>query len=116
MRPVDKSIGSVERGVALVKRWLKIHTRVARQRDVAPGEIAPPIAEDARLYVSPRCKRTIDEFGMYRRRRDPRNTELVLEDIQDGHDHAMDSLRYPIANHFPDVITPVRDVRNLPAR
>ena len=54
----------------------------------------------ARLYVSPDCPKTIAEFSKYRRKRDPRNHERVLEDIQDGNDHAMDSLRYAVFTRF----------------
>ena len=56
--------------------------------------------QHARLYVDPRCENTIREFGLYRRKRDPRNKERVLEDIQDRNNHAMDALRYAILNRF----------------
>jgi hypothetical protein len=41
----------------------------------------------ARLYVSPKCKETIGEFGKYRRRRDPKNPERVLDAIEDKDNH-----------------------------
>lgn len=53
-----------------------------------------------RLYVDPSCKHTIREFGVYRRKRDPRNKERVLEDIQDRDNHAMDALRYAVMSRF----------------
>lgn len=52
--------------------------------------------EYAHLYVSPRCKNTIAEIHLYRRKRNPRNTEEVLEDIEDKNNHAMDALRYAL--------------------
>jgi hypothetical protein len=110
---VDKSGGSLERGIGYVKRWLQIHSRIASARDVPRGHVAPPTEEYASLYVHPRCKRTIDEFGMYRHRRDPRNAEHVLEEILPGNDHALDSIRYVIANHFPDAPVVQRGLANL---
>ncbi len=55
---------------------------------------------EARLYVDPSCVETIKEFGLYRRRRDPRNREHILDDIQDGNDHCMDAMRYAIYSRF----------------
>jgi hypothetical protein len=53
-----------------------------------------------KLFVDPKCRNTISEFGMYRRKRDPRNTERVLDDIEDKNNHAMDALRYAVFNRF----------------
>lgn len=87
VRGVDKSSGSVENGIGVLQRWLHV-------RSLPTGE------EYARLYVTPSCVNTINEFGLYRRRRDARNTELVLDEIEDSNNHAMDALRYAIDNHF----------------
>lgn len=92
LKPVDKGAGSVEDGVGILQRWLHVHRRF--------NEAGEVISEAARLYVHPRCVRTIDEFGLYRRKRSKQNTELVLEDIEDKNNHAMDSLRYAIDNRF----------------
>lgn len=54
----------------------------------------------ARLYIHPRCKNTIREFSTYRRKRDPRNKDTILEAIEDKHNHAMDALRYAVFNRF----------------
>jgi len=54
----------------------------------------------SRLYVSPGCINTIREFGLYRRKRDPRNRERILDDIEDKNNHAMDALRYLIFSRF----------------
>jgi phage terminase large subunit len=54
----------------------------------------------ARLYVHPRCKETIGEFGKYRRRRDPKNPERVLDSIEDANNHAMDACRYLVYTRF----------------
>lgn len=54
----------------------------------------------ARLYISPRCTNLIREFGLYRRRRDPKDKDRILEAIAPGYDHGMDALRYAIHNRF----------------
>ncbi len=54
----------------------------------------------AKLYVHPRCKNLIREFGEYRRKRDPRNKERVLDDIEDKNNHSMDALRYFVHTRF----------------
>lgn len=54
----------------------------------------------ARLYLAPGCANTIAEFGKYRRKRDPKNTETILDDIVDKDNHAMDALRYAIFTRF----------------
>lgn len=53
-----------------------------------------------RLFVAPECANLIREFGLYRRKRDPRNTERILDDIEDKNNHAMDALRYAIFARF----------------
>lgn len=55
---------------------------------------------NARLYIHPRCKETIAEFGKYRRRRDPRNQDKYFEEPEDKDNHCMDALRYPIFTRF----------------
>lgn len=57
----------------------------------------------ARLYVSPRCRNTIEELGKYRRKRDPKNTDRFLDDIEDANNHACDSLRYSVVGRFGGV-------------
>lgn len=59
-----------------------------------------PVRRYASLYVSPKCKNLIREFGLYRRKRNPRNPEEILESIVDKDNHCMDSLRYPILSRF----------------
>lgn len=54
----------------------------------------------SRLYVHPRCAHTIAEFRTYRRKRDPRDPERVLDAPEDRNNHAMDALRYPIFTRF----------------
>lgn len=56
--------------------------------------------EHARLYVARSCANTLREIGVYRRKRDPRNAERVLDDIEDKNNHAMDALRYPLFARF----------------
>lgn len=54
----------------------------------------------AKMYVHPRCKHTIEEFGKYRRRRDPKNLDRVLEQPEDKHNHCMDALKYLTLTRF----------------
>lgn len=54
----------------------------------------------ARLYVHPRCVNTIREFGEYRRKKDPRDSERFLEAIEDRNNHAMDAVRYVALERF----------------
>lgn len=68
----------------------------------------------ARLYVDPTCKNLIREFGLYRRKRNPRNKAEVLEAIEDKHNHTMDALRYAIYSRFGGPQA-VRNLHNLPA-
>lgn len=66
--------------------------------------IAPRLHEDgsrsARLYVSPSCVNTLVEIGLYRRKRDPKNKDRILDDILDRDNHAMDGLRYMVVSRF----------------
>jgi hypothetical protein len=91
IRDVDKGAGSVEAGIGYLQRYLHV-----RSRKGADGGVE----EYARLYVTPDCENTINEFGLYRRKRSRSNSELVLEDIEDANNHAMDALRYAICNFF----------------
>ena len=78
---------SIEDGVATVADALLV-----RERD--DGE------RWAQLYISPNCTNTIREFSEYRRKRDPKNRERVLDDIEDKNNHAMDATRYALFTHF----------------
>lgn len=89
IQPAEKGKDSIEQGVQFVSDALWV-------RELEDGD------RFCQLYVSPTCKRTIDEFGLYRRRRDPRNQDRVLDDIDrnGGNDHFMDALRYALMSHF----------------
>lgn len=63
----------------------------------------------SQLYISPSCVNTRREFGLYRRKRDPRNRERVLDDIEDKNNHAMDALRYAIQSHFGGADRSIRE-------
>lgn len=54
----------------------------------------------SRLYISPKCKMLIEEMGKYKRRRDPKNPDRILEDIVDADNHCCDSARYAIFSRF----------------
>jgi hypothetical protein len=56
--------------------------------------------EFARLYVAPQCRNMIAELGKYRRRRDPKNVDRFLDDIEDANNHANDACRYMIVGRF----------------
>jgi hypothetical protein len=52
----------------------------------------------ARLYVSPKCRNTIREFGLYRRKKLPDGS--FDEMPEDKNNHAMDSCRYMAVGRF----------------
>jgi hypothetical protein len=56
--------------------------------------------DEARLYVSPKCKKLIWEFGSYKRRPDAQNPDQYTDEIVDRDNHAMDALRYPTLSRF----------------
>lgn len=88
VREADKGPKSVENGVAFVADALFVREDEQGRRW-------------SQLYVDPTCKHTIDEFGLYRRKRDPRNKDRVLDDIDTSqNDHCMDALRYALVTHF----------------
>lgn len=74
VQDVIKYAGSIEDGIDIVKRALHIRRR-------------PDGAEYAKFYVSENCPRTIDEFQLYKRKRDSRDPDVFLEDIVDNHNH-----------------------------
>lgn len=55
------------------------------------------------LIISPKCRNLIEELGKYRRKRDPKNTELILEDIEDKWNHSIDATRYPCFHYFHNI-------------
>jgi hypothetical protein len=88
----DKGPGSVESGVTQVADFLFVQGFL---------EDDGTTRKMAHLYVDPSCKYTIDEFGKYRRKRDPRNIDRVLDDIDSSKDdHFMDAIRMAIFSHF----------------
>jgi hypothetical protein len=55
----------------------------------------------SQLYVDPSCRHFIEEMGLYRRRRDPRDNDRVLDAIDTSkNDHGPDALRYALVTHF----------------
>ncbi len=56
----------------------------------------------SRLYVSPKCRNTIREFGLYRRKKLADGT--FDEKPEDKHNHAMDALRYMAVGRFGKVL------------
>jgi hypothetical protein len=78
---------SIEAGVDCVANLLSIREREGGR-------------QAARLYVSPQCPNLIREFGLYRRKRDPKNRERILDDIEDKSNHGLDSIRYPLLARF----------------
>lgn len=58
---------------------------------------------EPKMIVSPKCPKLIEELGKYRRKRDPKNTEVVLEDLDDKWNHCIDAVRYCCFNYFASI-------------
>jgi phage terminase large subunit len=61
-----------------------------------------------KIYIHPRCKNLITEFGLYSYKID-KHTELPTSDIIDAHNHGIDALRYAVGNRIqrkPQATTP----------
>jgi hypothetical protein len=60
----------------------------------------------AHLYVSEDCANTIFEFKNYKRKRDPRDPDRFLDDVEKKNDHAMDAARYAMVSYFgvPEIV------------
>lgn len=83
---IDPSAASF---IALVRKKQRFAVRKAKN-DVIPGiQAVSAVLNDGKIRFSPRCKRTIEEFGLYRW--DDKATED--KPIKEN-DHGMDSLRY----------------------
>ena len=90
MRDLPKEVKPIKAGLARVQDMLHI------RRDDRDG------CEDwCQLYVDPRCKNVIKEFGLYRWKKAPDGT--LTETPAEGYDHSMDSLRYALAGKFGPV-------------
>ncbi len=85
---IEAADNSIEDGVATVADVLVVRDR------------PEPLGEWSQLFIHPDCRYTIQEFGLYRRRRDSRNPELILDTIEDKNNHAMDAKRYAIHSRF----------------
>lgn len=59
----------------------------------------PDGREFARLYVSPKCRATLHELGLYRRKRVARE-DRIRDEPEDKNNHAMDALRYGLYTHI----------------
>jgi phage terminase large subunit len=88
--PIVGADNDINDGVAAVADKLFVRKR----------EVNGDVDTYSKLYVSPSCKNTIKEFGLYRRKRDSKNKDRILEDIEDKNNHAMDALRYAIFSEF----------------
>ncbi len=75
-----------------------IHGGIARVADLLFIRQLESGDRYSRLYVSPRCKNTIREFGLYRRKKLPDGT--FGEEPEDKFNHAMDALRYMAVGRF----------------
>lgn len=88
---IEPGMNEREEGVGAVADRL-----VIRQQDAEDES-----TKYARLYFARRrCPNLIREMGSYRRKRDPRNPDRILDEIQDGNDHANDAARYAIRTRF----------------
>jgi hypothetical protein len=100
---ITNANNAIDDGVATVLDLLRI-------RDMGGQKES---REEASLYVSPACPNTIREMGLYRRRRDPRDVERVMDDTLDRDNHAMDALRYAVFTHLGKP-KPVRGMGQTP--
>lgn len=64
------------------------------------------------LFVDPACTHLIHEMGMYRRKRDPKNLERILDDIEDRNNHCQDSLRYSVYHYFGNTHGPRHELHD----
>lgn len=94
------------------KRRIRKHiTAATHRKEEGVGTVATMLSPridnmgrlTPRLFVSKVCTNLINEMGCYRRKRDPRNKEIILDDIADGNDHCQDATRYPLYKVFGDV-------------
>lgn len=77
-------------GIFTVNHWLTPKVR----------EVGGIKEQQIYLFVDPDCKNLIREFGLYRRKRDAKNKDRILEKIEDKDDHLQDSLRYALFSRF----------------
>jgi hypothetical protein len=61
-----------------------------------------------KLFVHPRCKHTIWEFGTYRRKPDTKRPDQYTDDPVKLDDDAMDALRYAVLSHLGPLNVPSR--------
>lgn len=73
---------AIDDGVACVADKMLIRER----RDEATNAV---LSREARFYVSPKCREYIAELGLYRRKRDSRDHERVLDAIEDKNNHCL---------------------------
>lgn len=97
IQDVDKSEGSVEDGIATVAKLMM--PALGIQNEMRP-----------RLMVSPTCVNLLTELGhgsagqstvaegVYRRKRDPKNPERFLDEVEKRNDDGADALRYAAYN------------------
>ncbi len=100
-----------DQGVPLRVRWVRVNQGIDKLRSFLRdfgkqalmdknGERLYPNARDwARVFVSPRCKRLIEEFQMMRfpERQDPSE----WADPERGHDHGIKALWYFLMDRYP---------------
>lgn len=97
-----KVVKDVEEGIRSVATMLKIRGEGDERK--------------ARFYVHPRCKNTIWEFGSYKRKQDPTDPDLYLEDVVKKFDDAADGIRYALHSHFIETNRGPRGQRSLDIR
>lgn len=105
--PEVVGLNAIEAGIMAVadRLWIREAETMETQIDADGAgmrvfDAGKEAKKTSRLYVTPQCVNTIREFGTYRRKRDPRNPEAVLETVEDRNNHAMDTLRYGVFGRF----------------
>jgi hypothetical protein len=90
---VDNGPGSVLAGIGQLANLLHI-----RSREYTAPDGSTHVERWSRFYVSPKCRNTIREFGLYRRKKNTDGT--FSEEPEDKNNHAMDSARYIVLGRF----------------
>ncbi len=94
-RSFDSGVSTID----LLRRegWRVRAARVGLESGVelVRSMLDPADGRDARLVIDPRCRRLIEAMAGYHF--DPENVRSAVP-IKDGHDHAVDALRYMLVN------------------
>lgn len=101
---IEAGNNSIDDGVSAVVDRIAVRVREGEARCTACGSVGCRECRDrvgyARFYVHPKCTQAIREFGAYRRKRDPKDPDRMLDAIEDKNNHGMDGVRYAVFTRF----------------